>query len=690
MATANILPSFVHVANWSHSPRPLGHFRSHSSMTTSAITAGSASPPASPKSLTSPKPKSHLEHQFSASSLSNVNSDSYNDELSTLPDPRSRSMTPARHGSTGSSQHPDLTDEVAALSTKLINAINHQTILDDTLSATRHELETANDRIAELEAQNASQREILSGDVWVRKSAVEVEKKTWQAQVAEEKAKRLEVEKAKKLIEQELENLTAALFEEANKMVIRAKEEAQAEHDIIQRKNDQLKAQLADSESLLKSQQEQLSELKQVMETITSEQDDYTNNTAPSSPGVARLEFRDDERFSSPTPTQGGAEAVAPAPPTSFPHLIQPVLRFDINTYDDFVNLTKISKIHTGGSVRSSSGSLAGLSLPSLGLGGSTSSVHLSNGSTTSLGNAASGGNSSAPHSPSGSSSLQASPTPIPHIRDTRFFKRVLTEDIEPTLRLDVAPGLSWLARRSVMSAMTDGSLVVEPVTTHAGNSFIMSISKPHLNPCSLCGESRKDPLYLRNHRFRTSEQGSAQRYPLCKYCLNRVRSTCDFLSFLRMVKDGHWKAEDDDQEKSAWEESVRLREQMFWARLGGGVIPCTSHGTIYGDKSPRPSMDQLKTEKAFDEADGMARESVEESPDSAKFEDAVAVLPEPVDSIDIPTTKIESVESVEEVDSASEPPPPPPKDETHIGDETEVAEKVKVPQTPPEQIAKE
>jgi hypothetical protein len=40
------------------------------------------------------------------------------------------------------------------------------------------------------------------------------------------------------------------------------------------------------------------------------------------------------------------------------------------------------------------------------------------------------------------------------------------------------------------------------------------------------------------------------------------------------MVAAGHWRAETEDEKKSAWEESVRLRERMFWTRVGGGVIP--------------------------------------------------------------------------------------------------------------------
>jgi hypothetical protein len=175
----------------------------------------------------------------------------------------------------------------------------------------------------------------------------------------------------------------------------------------------------------------------------------------------------------------------------------------------------------------------------------------------------------------------------------------VLTEDIEPTLRLDIAPGLSWLARRSVLASMTDGSLVVEPTPSTATGRF-GKVIKPELYPCSLCGESRKDEEFLRTHRFRVSESDTTQvGYPLCKYCLGRVRSTCEFLGFLRIVKDGHWRADDEDAEKAAWEESVRLREQMFWSRIGGGVVPL-GHArhlssssvapSLRGEKSPRPS----------------------------------------------------------------------------------------------------
>jgi hypothetical protein len=44
-------------------------------------------------------------------------------------------------------------------------------------------------------------------------------------------------------------------------------------------------------------------------------------------------------------------------------------------------------------------------------------------------------------------------------------------------------------------------------------------------------------------------------------------------MAFLRTLKEGLWKCEGEGDQKHAWEESVKLREAMFWARIGGGVI---------------------------------------------------------------------------------------------------------------------
>lgn len=363
-------------------------------------------------------------------------------------------------------------------------------------------------------------------------------------------------------------------------MVHQAREGAQKDQLVIQKKNDQLIAQLADTESLLKSQQEQLLELKQVIEQMTEERDDRTSQTAPSTPGFSKFDSNNDLVDGHPAFVQ---EPMSPSYPTSFNHLVQVVVRSDLAAYEDFTALLKMSK-RTAGS-RVSSGSYGSMGL-GLGLGGySASQPAPGTGSTSSIATAGTVGSSPAtPTTPASSVSGRSmnEPNVLTPLNKTEFYKRALAEDIEPTLRLDTAPGLSWLARRTVQNAICEGTLVVDPMPAS---------TKSYAFPCSLCGECRDDADHARSHRFRANESQSAQKYPLCKYCLGRVRSTCDFIQFLRILKDGHWRADDAESEKAAWEESVRLREQMFWARMGGGVVPVV-HDAL---KSPRIGNDEQK-----------------------------------------------------------------------------------------------
>jgi hypothetical protein len=55
---------------------------------------------------------------------------------------------------------------------------------------------------------------------------------------------------------------------------------------------------------------------------------------------------------------------------------------------------------------------------------------------------------------------------------------------------------------------------------------------------------------------------------------LERVRSCCEFTGYLRLILDGHVRACDSDEEKDIWEETVHLRERMFWTRIAGGIVP--------------------------------------------------------------------------------------------------------------------
>ncbi|KAF4628104.1 hypothetical protein G7Y89_g10049 [Cudoniella acicularis] len=216
--------SFVQVAGWTQHNHPthhksLQHLRSiSSSSSTKTITQA-------PRPVSKSVSTGALHTMAAVSAAPGIPAprvlSPFSDEdgnMSTLPDPRSRAMSPVNESGTMSpSTHPDLNNEVATLSNKLINAINHQTNLDDTLSATRQELEESRERIKKLEKENQEHAELLARGILIRKSVADVEKSKLVAILADERRQRSEVEKEKKSIEQELENLTTALFEEANK-----------------------------------------------------------------------------------------------------------------------------------------------------------------------------------------------------------------------------------------------------------------------------------------------------------------------------------------------------------------------------------------------------------------------------------------------------------------------------------------
>ncbi|KAE8351500.1 hypothetical protein BDV28DRAFT_149948 [Aspergillus coremiiformis] len=337
---------------------------------------------------------------------------------------------------------------------------------------------------------------------------------------------------------------------------------AKLEREAVEKKNEQLRAQIKDTESLLASHQEQLAELKAVLQEMNISKDDMETrtigSTTPSSPAnhqqLNPATTKQSTETLVPSESTSVWEELTPGPSTSLPHLLRPVCRTDIHAFEEFKELFTLSSVSIPPS-RATSGSYTGLNVMSLAAGFSSGG----------FGSASSSPAKSQTHSPNGSIS---SPQPAyPHIplKETRFYKRVLNEDIEPTLRLDAAPGISWLTRRSVLSGICDGSLVVEPMPASA---------KKYGFPCSLCGEHRTGSVNERTHRFRTSDSETAQRYPLCVLCLEKVRSSCEFTGYLRLILDSHIRVNDSEDEKDAWEETVRLRERMFWSRIGGGIVP--------------------------------------------------------------------------------------------------------------------
>lgn len=78
----------------------------------------------------------------------------------------------------------------------------------------------------------------------------------------------------------------------------------------------------------------------------------------------------------------------------------------------------------------------------------------------------------------------------ISNLLSQPFIARATLEDIDPTLRLDTAPDLGWLNRRSVQNAIVTGELAIEPVSLNTLlSTSAFASAYPQDIGCAMCGK---------------------------------------------------------------------------------------------------------------------------------------------------------------------------------------------------------
>lgn len=420
--------------------------------------------------------------------------------------------------------------QVTSLSTQLIELVEKQSKLEEQLFHQKRENEQLKKQNQELVALQANYKSLKSEHDELSKSNHTLEQKLQN----ETKEKDLAKENVSKL-QSEVEDLSESLFEEANKMVSKARQEAYS----FEKRNEGLVSQLKEKDMLLENLQTQLRELKNVIQ----EKDDQS--------------IQDSARNSIDEPRSGNKSEDSPA--TFRPQIIySPTInsiRFDLKLFNDFNRFISDLKY-------------------------------------------------------------------IEVIRDTntKFIKRLVADDVEPALRIDLANGIGWLSKRSLMGAFIDGRVIIEPVSginetyriNFKNNKTQESDIKSNLysypahsppvaidQPCAICGEDRNDILehsrlyILKVHALKSKEEslsassGStpsspiiAHQYPLCSYCLFRVRSACDLFAFLRSLKTDVWKLDSNTSIRKAWLELSRLRSKLFWSKVGIWDLESNIHQT--------------------------------------------------------------------------------------------------------------
>ncbi|ODM90996.1 Guanine nucleotide exchange factor for Rab-3A, partial [Orchesella cincta] len=126
------------------------------------------------------------------------------------------------------------------------------------------------------------------------------------------------------------------------------------------------------------------------------------------------------------------------------------------------------------------------------------------------------------------------------------FLQKMYTEEIEPCLTFANVPLVSRLKK-----AIEDNSIWVEPLPEKDRTNVPKD--------CALLGCPK-----ICHYRMRFAFD-SDEWFDISKFCRDRIAAVCEFLNYLRYIKNGLVKASVDD----AYWEVLRLRKQMALAKLG-------------------------------------------------------------------------------------------------------------------------
>ena len=159
-------------------------------------------------------------------------------------------------------QVQDLFSQVSQLNNKLVRSYDRVSDLEDELHVTSSNLRQATIKVSHLELERTQHLAALNTGLLVEKSHVTTELNRLMEKATEEAARRGQAESARAEIEKDLDDLSAGLFDQANKMV--------AEARIAEARSSR---KLEDTEAALRSAEEIVGALQAHMQTLESEKE---------------------------------------------------------------------------------------------------------------------------------------------------------------------------------------------------------------------------------------------------------------------------------------------------------------------------------------------------------------------------------------------------------------------------------
>jgi hypothetical protein len=394
-------------------------------------------------------------------------------------------------------QVADLVNQVTGLNTKLVNSFMRISDLEDDLSATQEKLTGFQITVASLEKERQEHLAALNTGLLVEKAHVSSEMQKMMERVIEETAERGKAISDKEKIESELDELSSSLFSEANKMVaVERLSRARAEE-----KSKSMEERLRNTEELMEQQQKRLAELQGIVEKAEKERSvPQTNGDNQRDTSGSQLEAPRKTASASVLPFGEEQVKLDFAPYTELRAFLNHLrkLRVQLAPFYNYP-LSGAAGGSTTLALASPNGSRTNSPAPGQGRVVSGTGPHsglpspLNQGGTTMLSPFITAGVSRHKDFPSLPANVEQMIHLPSQVSSLSFLKRMNEEDCEPCLRLDFAPGLNWLSRRQMQTAILEGNLLIEPVfgggQYDEGEVRNRALGSPPA-ACAMCGKS--------------------------------------------------------------------------------------------------------------------------------------------------------------------------------------------------------
>lgn len=387
-----------------------------------------------------------------------------------------------------------LAEEVGSLSTRLVTAVNKQVELEETILYLRKQLSSLQSQNDKLIINDKRLNEILPKYNQLTKDVLEL------------KIKKETAEQENSKLQTEVEELTASLFDEANTMVSNASRETYN----FKIKNQKLYEELEEKDNIINDLQEQLQDLKSMFIKIEEQSKIYLNLNTTTPKLEQNFEFSTNNNLSTTTTRSEDLQLQQQAYQLQqlqsiiySPNISS--IRFDLNNFNlDF-------KIFVYELIK-----------PDFQLD-------------------------------------------LSHLKNLIFFKNIWTNEIENCINhIPSIPSNTllnrWQKGKTFWSCLIDGKVSIEPIKgtnenfkiTYKGNKMNDKITPVAIqDPCTFCGESRNDNLeHSRLYHFKIfeTEENLAISYPLCNYCVIKLRNLCDFFAKIRLIKSNIFKLKQNNQ----------------------------------------------------------------------------------------------------------------------------------------------